>query len=91
MKPYAYAWIPLGFLAVAMLAHRLFGGFTRVDDARGHGAALELTPNLMMMGRGASENRQSEFRQRLWQVAGPACFLSVGSPARIHADPPLHA
>ena len=86
MKRYAYAWITLGFFAISMIGHWVFGWFTFVDDAREHGQAAELTPYLMMMGRDTFENWQSEFLQLLWQVVGLAYFLYVGSPASKEND-----
>jgi len=81
MKRYTYAWITLGFFAISMVGHWVFGWFTFVDDAREHGQTVELTPYLMIMGRDTFENWQSEFLQLLWQVVGLAYFLYVGSPA----------
>ena len=86
MKRYAYAWITLGFFAISILGHWLFGWFTYVDEAREHGQAVELTPYLMIMGRDTFENWQSEFLQLLWQVVGLAYFLYVGSPASKEND-----
>lgn len=86
MKRYAYAWITLGFFAVSLSLHWLFGWFTFVDEAREHGQAAELTPYLMVMGRDTFENWQSEFLQLLWQVVGLAYFLYVGSPSSKEND-----
>ena len=91
MKRYAYAWITLGFFAVSIIGHWLFGWFTFVDDAREHGQAVELTPYLMMMGRDTFENWQSEFLQLLWQVVGLAYFLYLGSPSSKEGDDRLEA
>lgn len=86
MKFYAYAWITLGFFAISMVGHWVFGWITFVDDAREHGHAVELTLYLMMMGRDTFENWQSEFLQLLWQVVGLAYLLYVGSPASKEND-----
>lgn len=86
MKRYAYGWITLAFFVISMVGHWLFGWLAFVDDARDHGAAPELTPYLMVMGRDTYENRQSEFLQLLWQVLGLAYFLYVGSPASKQND-----
>lgn len=91
MKRYAYAWITLGFFAVSIALHWLFGWFAYVDEARDHGQAAELTPYLMLMGRDTFENWQSEFLQLLWQVVGLAYFLYVGSPASKENDDRLEA
>jgi hypothetical protein len=91
MKRYAYAWITLGFFAVSLGLHWLFGWFTFVDEARDHGVAPELTPYLMVMGRDTFENWQSEFLQLLWQVVGLAYFLYVGSPSSKENDDRMEA
>ena len=86
LKRYAYAWITLGFFAVSLGLHWLFGWFSFVDEAKEHGQAASLTPYLMEMGRDTFENWQSEFLQLLWQVVGLAYFLYVGSPSSKEND-----
>ena len=91
MKKYAYAWITLGFFAVSLGLHWMFGWFSFVDEAREHGQAAELSPYLMEMGRDTFENWQSEFLQLLWQVVGLAYFLYVGSPSSKENDDRMEA
>jgi hypothetical protein len=91
LKRYAYAWITLGFFAVSLGLHWMFGWFSFVDEARDHGQVPELTPYLMEMGRDTFENWQSEFLQLLWQVVGLAYFLYVGSPSSKENDDRVEA
>ena len=91
MKKYAYAWITLGFFAVSIGLHWLFGWFTFVDEARDHGVAPQLIPYLMIMGRDTFENWQSEFLQLLWQVVGLAYSLYGGAPSSKQNDDRLEA
>lgn len=86
MKKYAYAWITLGFFAVSLALHWLFGWYAYVDEAREHGQVAESSAYLVEMGRDTFENWQSEFLQLLWQVVGLAYFLYVGSPSSKEND-----
>lgn len=75
MKRYAYAWITLGFFAVSLVLHWLFGYIAYVQEhATADGFVVEML-------RDTFENWQSEFLQLLWQVCGLAWFLYIGSPA----------
>ncbi len=91
MKKYAYAWITLGFFAVSITLHWMFGWFAFVDEAQQHGEVAQLTPYLVEMGRDTFENWQSEFLQLLWQVVGLAYFLYVGSPSSKENDDRVEA
>jgi hypothetical protein len=46
-----------------------------------HGEAVEVAGYTIQMMRDTLENWQSEFLQLLWQVAGLAILLHVGSPS----------
>lgn len=85
-KKYAYAWITLAFFTGSLLLHWVFGWYSFVDEAREHGQSPEVHGYLMQMGRDTFENWQSEFLQLLWQVAGLAYFLYVGSPTSKEND-----
>ncbi|MBJ7501194.1 MAG: hypothetical protein JHC57_15675 [Sphingopyxis sp.] len=91
MKRYGYAWITLAFFLVSIAGHWVFGWYSFVDEAREHHTTPEVGAYLMEMGRDTFENWQSEFLQLLWQVAGLAYFLYVGSPASKENDDRLEA
>ncbi len=85
-RKYAYGWITLAFFAGSLFLHWFFGWRAFVDDAQAHGQAVELASYSNEMLRDTFENWQSEFLQLLWQVAGLAYFLYVGSPSSKEND-----
>ena len=91
LKKYAYAWITLAFFTVSIGLHWMFGWFAFVEEQSSHGQAAELSPYLVEMGRDTFENWQSEFLQLLWQVAGLAILLHVGSPQSKEGDDRMEA
>ncbi len=86
MRRYAYGWITLGFFLVTLVLHWYFGWHAFVEDARSHGQTPQPSAFTSEMLRDVFENWQSEFLQLLWQVAGLAYFLYVGSPASKEND-----
>ena len=80
LKKYGFAWVTLGFLAISLVGHWLFGWFAYVDEQDAVGRSVETTGYLVEMLRDTFENWQSEFLQLLWQVVGLTLLLYVGSP-----------
>ena len=79
-KKYGFAWVTLGFLAISLVGHWLFGWFAYVDEQDAVGRSVETSGYLVEMLRDTFENWQSEFLQLLWQVVGLTLLLYVGSP-----------
>lgn len=90
-RRYAYGWLTLIFFSVSLALHWFFGWRAFVDDAHSHGQVPELAAYLNEMLRDTFENWQSEFLQLLWQVAGLAYFLYVGSPSSKENDDRMEA
>ena len=80
IKKFGFAWVTLGFLAVSLVGHWLFGWFAYVDEQQLHDAPIETGGFVIEMLRDTFENWQSEFLQLLWQVVGLTLLLYVGSP-----------
>lgn len=80
LKKYGFAWVTIGFLAVSLVGHWVFGWFAFVNEQTEHGAAVLVGEYLIVMFRDTFENWQSEFLQLLWQVIGLTVLLYVGSP-----------
>ncbi len=80
MKSYSYGWITLAFFLLTIIGHWVFGWFAYVDEQTLHGGEIESGGYLIEMSRDTLENWQSEFLQLLWQVAGLAFLLFIGSP-----------
>lgn len=80
VRAYGYAWVTAGFFLISIVGHWLFGWFAFVSEQQAHAQPIEVSEYLIEMTRDTLENWQSEFLQLLWQVAGLAILLHVGSP-----------
>jgi hypothetical protein len=80
VRAYGYAWVTAGFFLISILGHWLFGWFAFVSEQQAHAQPIEVSEYIIEMTRDTLENWQSEFLQLLWQVAGLAILLHVGSP-----------
>ncbi len=85
-RRYGFAWVTGGFFIVSLVGHWIFGWFAYVDDQAALGQPVATAGYLHEMLRDTLENWQSEFLQLLWQVAGLAILLYVGSPQSSDGD-----
>jgi hypothetical protein len=88
---YGFAWVTGGFFVVSLIGHWLFGWFAFVSEQAQHQQAAQFGDFLILMMRDTLENWQSEFLQLLWQVAGLALLLHVGSPQSKEGDDRMEA
>lgn len=79
-KRYGFAWVTGGFFLISLIGHWIFGWFAYVSEQQALHAAPDVSGYAVEMMRDTLENWQSEFLQLLWQVAGLAMLLYVGSP-----------
>jgi hypothetical protein len=79
-KRYGFAWVTLGFFLISLAGHWVFGWFAYVNEQQAHQQPVQVSDYIVQMTRDTLENWQSEFLQLLWQVAGLALLLYVGSP-----------
>jgi hypothetical protein len=86
MTKYGYVWITLAFFLLSAAGHWIFGWFAYVNEQVAHGQPIDVSDYLINMGRDTLENWQSEFLQLIWQVAGLAYLLYVGSPQSKEGD-----
>lgn len=77
---YGYIWVTAVFFLVSFLGHWLFAWFVYVHEQEQSGAPIEVSAYLNETLRDTFENWQSEFLQLMWQVAGLAYLLYIGSP-----------
>lgn len=88
---YGFAWVTGGFFLISLVGHWLFGWFAYVQEQQAHQQPIVVGAYLIEMMRDTLENWQSEFLQLLWQVAGLALLLYVGSPQSKEGDDRLEA
>jgi hypothetical protein len=73
------------------VGHWLFGWFAYVNEQRAHQQPVTVSEYVVQMSRDTLENWQSEFLQLIWQVAGLALLLHVGSPQSKEGDDRVEA
>jgi hypothetical protein len=83
---YGYLWITLAFFAISIVGQWLFGWLAYVNEQQDLSAPVEVSDYSYRMLRNTLENWQSEFLQLIWQVAGLAVLLYVGSPQSREGD-----
>ena len=81
-----YVWITLVFFIFSVVLHWVFGWQVYVDDQLSHNQPVVFGDYVTEMLRDTFENWQSEFLQLIWQVAGLAFLLYVGSPQSKEGD-----
>ncbi len=77
---YGYTYVTAALFLAALAGHWWLAWHAFAADQAEHGAAAGVADFLVIAGRDTLENWQSEFLQLIWQVAGLAYLLHVGSP-----------
>jgi hypothetical protein len=77
---YGYIWVTAVLFLGSFIGHWIFAWHAFVEEQREHGQPVEVSSYLVQVSRDTLENWQSEFLQLMWQVAGLALLLYVGSP-----------
>ena len=88
---YGFAWVTGGFFVISLIGHWLFGWFAYVGEQQAHAQPIQVGEYTIQMMRDTLENWQSEFLQLLWQVAGLALLLHLGSPQSKEGDDRMEA
>ena len=85
-KKYGYFWVTLILFLASLIGHWWLAWGAYVSEQRLHGAEPQVGDYLLQASRDTLENWQSEFLQLIWQVAGLALLLHVGSPQSREED-----
>jgi hypothetical protein len=88
---YGFAWVTLALFLITLSGHWIFGWLSYVREQQDHGQAADIAGYAIVMMRDTLENWQSEFLQLVWQVAGLALLLHVGSPQSKEGDDRMEA
>jgi hypothetical protein len=91
LRRYGFAWVTGGFFVISLAGHWLFGWFSYVNEQQAHKQPVVVSEYVVQLTRDTLENWQSEFLQLLWQVAGLAILLHVGSPQSKEGDDRMEA
>jgi len=86
LKSYGFLWVTLGFFTFSIIGHWIFGWMAFAEEQAAHRQPVEVSSYVVEMMRDTLENWQSEFLQLIWQVAGLAMLLHVGSPQSKEGD-----
>ncbi|RJQ35027.1 hypothetical protein C4568_01725 [Candidatus Parcubacteria bacterium] len=83
---YGFLWITLLFFVLSLVGHWLFAWVAYVDEQQSLSAPIVIGDYVVETMRDTLENWQSEFLQLIWQVAGLALLLYIGSPQSREGD-----
>jgi hypothetical protein len=90
-KKYGFVWVTGLFFIVSLGLHWIFGWYAYLDEQKALDQPIDVGGYVIEMGRDTFENWQSEFLQLIWQVAGLALLLHVGSPQSKEGDDRVEA
>lgn len=90
-RNYGFVWVTGALFLFTLAGHWLFGWYAYIDGRLEHNQPIEISAYTIEMLRDTFENWQSEFLQLIWQVAGLAILLHVGSPQSKEGDDRMEA
>lgn len=88
---YGFVWVTGGFFLVSLAGHWVFAWFAYAQEQVAHAQPIAFGDYFVTTMRDTLENWQSEFLQLIWQVAGLAMLLHVGSPQSKEGDDRMEA
>src|SRR5918996_55929 len=88
---YGFAWVTVTLFLITLTGHWIFGWYAYANEQLALQQPAEIGDYTVQMMRDTLENWQSEFLQLLWQVAGLAILLHVGSPQSKEGDDRMEA
>jgi|SRR5687768_15787614 len=83
---YSFAWVTLVLFLGSLIGHWTVAWFAYVNEQEAHRQPVEVNEYVVETLRDTLENWQSEFLQLIWQVAGLAFLLHLGSPQSKEGD-----
>jgi hypothetical protein len=86
LKRYGFVWVTLVLFLGSLFGHWTCAWFAYVDEQRDHHRSTQVSEYAIQTATQTLENWQSEFLQLIWQVAGLALLLHVGSPQSKEGD-----
>lgn len=86
MSRYGYLWVTGILFLGSIIGHWTFAWYAYLDEQAAHGGPADVGGYVIETTRDTLENWQSEFLQLIWQVAGLAFLLYIGSPQSKEGD-----
>jgi len=86
LKNYGYLWVTLILFLGSLAGHWMFAWKSYINEQRDKGLPVQPNEYVVETARDTFENWQSEFLQLIWQVAGLAFLLCLGSPQSKEGD-----
>lgn len=83
---YSFFWVTLILFLGSLIGHWIFGWFAYKQEQLDLNQPILVSDYFVEAMRDTLENWQSEFLQLIWQVAGLAFLLHVGSPQSKEGD-----
>ena len=85
-RRYGFFWVTLVLFLGSLAGHWTFAWYAYKADQQAHHQPIQVSEYVALTARDTFENWQSEFLQLIWQVAGLALLLHVGSPQSKEGD-----
>ena len=79
-KSCSFLWVTLALFLGSLAGHWIFGWFAYIHDQEAHQQSVKVSEFACRRCGTTLENWQSELLQLIWQVAGLAFLLHIGSP-----------
>lgn len=83
---YSFFWVTLILFLGSLIGHWIFGWFAFKQEQIALNQPVLVSGFVIEAMRDTLENWQSEFLQLIWQVAGLAFLLHIGSPQSKEGD-----
>lgn len=77
---HGFIWVTAAMWLLSLSGHWILGWYAYANEQEHLGQPRVVSDYVVEIGRDTLENWQSEFLQLIWQVAGLALLLCVGSP-----------
>jgi hypothetical protein len=85
-RKYGYLWVTLIFFLFSVAGHWISAWYVYETEQADHNSPVDLGDYALQTFRDTMENWQSEFLQLIWQIAGLAYLLYIGSPQSKEGD-----
>jgi hypothetical protein len=83
---HGFVWVTAAFFLLTVAGHWGFAWIAYAQEQSEHGQPVDGADYFAETMRDTLENWQSEFLQLIWQVAGLAFLLHIGSPQSKEGD-----